>query len=886
MIRVYPSQLEGEPLEVHQTAYKTTPRKWLSKNAPDCDLETPRFTVHINGELAGLDDVFKPDDVVDIKVLPGEIATIVISIIALVASLAMAFLVKPKVKVPKNFEQEQGSPLKSASLTANTPRYGQPIPEVFGQPPRLYPDFLVPQRSYYTAPKVQWIDSFLCLGNGEFDKDATQVFIGNTPAATLGDAVDIKFYEPGESVADEQAADVWYTSKEVGFTSRGNSGIELGMISDIPGTHVASSYTVDWDVLSVDVGESFPEEWQAGVELLIAVAYPVTVTTGQESIISSAHAFDNLNPFVGQFVEVNSTMGFQGFYQITSYTPAGGGLDASITLATEYGSPVTYLPNGEFLASFEPIFKTTTSGSDFTRKAYPITQRISERSLAIGGVSWANMTASSSLIRISVPAGSRTTGWSGPFRVAPEGEKISHVQADFVFPSGLTKFKDNGDRENIEVKVYYEWREVGQAAWTQVGSYSKVNGFISDGFGFTVIKQLHKPAEIEFRVMRDPKHETKNTQDTIHWTGLRGKLLNRPTKYDGVTTMAVKLRTGDRISSQVENKIWIKATRKLDGQATRDIAPALMHVFKSCGYADRVDVETLNQLHQIWQQRGDTFDYAVTKHSTVKQLCNDILHAGFAELTIDGGLLTPVRDALREHPNFIYSPQEFIEYPAVTTSLVRPDDIDGVEAEYIDEKSGQPEVVTYLLPEDAGNRIEKIKLVGVTNRTKAWRLAARHRRTQAYRRTTFRGTTELHALNSSYMSYDMIQDGIPEFGQSAFVVSVAGLLVTVSEPMLWDGSPKVVAFRRKDGRLTRVVSCTRGATDYDIILAENVEVQGGWSFGGEGNIDPTMAYFGTIDDWAHKVLVTSIAPNNDNTVVIEAVNYDERVYLEDDNVPA
>src|SRR5699024_5539840 len=137
--------------------------------------------------------------------------------------------------------------------------------------------------------------------------------------------------------------------------------------------------------------------------------------------------------------------------------------------------------------------------------------------------------------------------------------------------------------------------------------------------------------------------------------------------------------------------------------------------------------------------------------TTVKKIINDALRAGFAELTVDRGLLTPVRDALRDTPDYIYSPQELVEYPSLTTSLVEPDDLDGVEVEYIDEFTGRAATITYRLLGEDGRGAENMQQRGVTNSTGAWRLAARHRRTLAYPRSAIRGVPELHALNCRYL---------------------------------------------------------------------------------------------------------------------------------------
>lgn len=981
MIKVYPSRLEGEPLELHPISERTTMREWLSVNAPECD--TSILTLHLNGHPADLDTTFCPSDTMEVFIEPrGVAAAIVMAVVAVVVAVAM------RPKIPKQRDQAQGQPLRSASLTGNTARYGEPIPEIFGSPPRIYPDYLVPARTYYASPKVQWIEAFLCVGRGEFQKSTGDVYIGDTRAPALGDDVQIQFYEPGEDVSGETAADWWHTPKEVGFTSRGGAGLELGTLSDRTDFVDASAFAAAGNIISIASGSDFPDDWTAGVELRIEVPYPATVTAGARDIIESEHAFSHFTPVTGMAVELGGDE--DGVYIIHSYTPPSGTIPpvpgtpstytassaparldfgitpAGFTINAPAGNFTVYLSNDyasdadllqainaqlnstSVVASLEsgllrisernspysggtiyvtgdaatdlfgsnpvsaPGIKTepekpagagritlsTMDGLPVTDLAkgqiqlavapegmtYEVTQRVTDRALEVDGADWASVTSGD--ISVSLGIGSQSVGWTGPFAVTPPGELCDAFEIDYTFPSGLIHYNKKGNKERIPATIFVEWREFG-GPW-QSRQYDHLLAE-PDGIGFTHRIELDEPAEIEVRLRRSPKIGWKNNSEDIQWTGLRGRMLSRPNRYDGVTTLAVKLRTGDRVSSQADNKIWLKATRILpliEGGSgpTRDIAPALQHVLSACGYGDRIDRDALEELHEIWQPRLDRFDFAAISHSTVKRLANDILRAGFAELTIDRGLLTPVRDARREAPNYIYSPQEFLDYPTVTTELVRPDDIDGVDAEYIDEHTGQPETVQYRLLGDEGRRAEKIKLVGVTNWTRAWRIAARHRRILAYRRTSFKGTTELHALNSSYMSYDRIQDGVPEYGQSCFVTAIDGLVIHVSEPLEFDGNAnRVIALRQLDGRVTRPVWVKPGPVPESVELLEPLPFEFDWSLG--GSTDPTMLYFGSVRTWAHDVLVTSISPKQDNTVDISAVVYDDRVYMDDDRDP-
>lgn len=1000
MIRVFPSRLEGEPLETHHTTSPTTVRAWLEENAPLCDASL--LTLHLNGEPATLDTEFMPGDTLDIHVEARGPVLIVAAVTLAVAVVMLALM--PKPATPRAQRQARG--LDSVGIDANTVRFGDPIPEIYGRPARVYPDYLLPPRTYYqdlgvsyTPHPIQWVEALLCVGKGEYEKSLSDVYIGDTRAVALGSDVEMQFHEPGESLEGLSAAEWWHTPTEVGFTSRGDSGQKLGVETGSRPTHVpANSFEVNSDLLMIPGADpaTFPEEWSPGVELRIEVPYPATVTS---TTITTAEGLSHFTPYVGMEIEISGPD--EGVYKIASYTPPSGGspadpgsastftgsaapsrLDFGVTpggLTIGYGGTLSVLLSSDYADASElalaiasqingtglaatlsggviqlveqqpytgqPITVSGSAavdifGSDpvsvtgdpatpatpggaasitlldendipvtaLTPGLHPIaignvgfryrivaTPNSKTREVEMVGVpsfvGWPPLTSSE--IEVSIDPNSLEVGWVGPFAATPPGEKCDAIEIDIVFPSGLNYSKKSGSLRRKDATVEIEWREIGELDWnleTVVFSDST-----RDARAYTRRINLPSPAEAEVRVRQTDYDLYYRSTNGCNWSGLRSRIVGAPTRYDGVTLLSVRIRTGDRISAQSDNKVWIKhITRKLPTledpdvlAPTRDIMPAVLHMLDTVGYGrSRVDMVASEELHDIWKGRGDMWDYAATSSSTVKTLANHALKAGFAELVVDRGLVKPVRDARRDQPEYIYSPQEFTDYPTLTTQMPEPDEVDGVDAEYVDEQTGRTETIKYRLPTDKGRRAQKISLIGVTRFTQAWRLAARHRRTLAYRRTVFRGQTELHALNSSYMSYDRIQDGVPGYGQSCFVVGLSGNVLRVSEPLEWGADAehsRVVAFREMDGRLTAPQWVTRGETDYELVLDEPPSVT--LHFGGE-NRDPTMLYFGNVRNWSHDVLVTAIKPGRDNRVTIEAVEYDDRVYADDDRDPS
>ena len=254
-------------------------------------------------------------------------------------------------------------------------------------------------------------------------------------------------------------------------------------------------------------------------------------------------------------------------------------------------------------------------------------------------------------------------------------------------------------------------------------------------------------------------------------------------------------------------------------------------------------------------------------------------------MTIDNGQIRPVRDQPRSVYEHLYTPQNMTGALRRQVVAYNPDDYDGVDVEYTDATSWQQEVVECRLPGDIGARVQKLKLEGVTDRTRAWRIGMRQRRELAYRRKNYTFQTEWDALNSRYLSYCALADDIPGYGQSSLLLAVetdlSGTVLRTSEPLaLVDGAAHVVALRRPDGTLSGPHAVV-DAGDHWVRIAGSLDFE---PITAEGPEEPTHVLHGTLERWSYPVLITSITPAGDR-VDVTAANYDSRVYLDDDNAP-
>ncbi len=476
-------------------------------------------------------------------------------------------------------------------------------------------------------------------------------------------------------------------------------------------------------------------------------------------------------------------------------------------------------------------------------------------------------------------------GWLGPFRATPGDEFARYFEFDIFLPQGLTYVNpQNGSTNQITREFELQWRTNG-GTWNQI-NYAVTNA-TRDQIGYTYQVDMGSSVPfVDVRIRRKgPESTDVQTLDRLEWYGLRS-LLNSPTSYAGVTTMAVKVAGSDKIAAQSENQISLIAQRKLNGAATRSIDDWVRYVAGSVGYAaDDINEDELTALAAIWDARGDYYDYAVVDQTTVKQEIAQALRAGFSELTVDQGKIRPVRDELRTTFESMYTPQNMLAPLQRSFSGYNPDDFNGVDVEFTNAQTWETETVQCRLPGDTGTRVEKFKLEGVTDRTRAWRIGMRERRILKYRRKNFSWSTEWDALNSRYLSYCAVSDDVPGYGQSCLVRSFEaqseGAILGVSEPLNWiDAETHVAALRRPDGTLFGPSIATR-IDDYTLSIADDLDFTPVIS----GAIEPTHLIFGTIQTWSYPVLVTEISPSGDS-VDVSAVAYDSRVYDDDDNEPS
>jgi hypothetical protein len=651
-------------------------------------------------------------------------------------------------------------------------------------------------------------------------------------------------------------------------------------------------------------------------------AYPVTLntaTTNLDGLITALNTklsetpfaaissggrvrFVEQSPYNGQAISASGASTIIGSAPVgtigTATTSGAPEQPAEMTLSYDSGAPVTGLALGEGLATIGP------RGLRYRILGFSASLMTVERLTAGGDVdsSWPgfdNMQTVNGAINLD--PSNLEGGYRGPFPACPEGELITAIEFDVMYPSGLIFLGAKGERWPLEGYTQFEYRDMnGPGAW--VSAEFSQSAATLDAVGYTHRIDLPYPMRPECRHKKLLVNQGGNRDteyfDKVMWLTLKGLMQGSSrTSFPGVTMLTADIRGGDRISSQTENKVSVECTRILPvlrngvwqpEQPTREISAWIGHVARDVGYSDTqdIDIAELERLESTyWTPRGDAYDKIIDSPDTVKGSMIEALNAGFAELSIDRGVLVPVRDGPRGSAfDAVYNPQVMTDDLELSfNGPDLPDEYDGVDVEYYDHRTRQNEVVPCRLPGDAGSRISKLKLEGVTERNRVWRWGMRERRKLQYRRKSFTFNTELDALNSGYGDYVALGVSVSGYGQSAEVNAYATLgdgsrLIGSTEPLDWSlpGTYKVV-LRRRDGSASGPYVATF-VSEYQFTIP-TLDFEPDMT----GETEPPIIQFGHESRWCHPALITSVKPRGTKACAVEAEIYDERVYADDNN---
>lgn len=567
----------------------------------------------------------------------------------------------------------------------------------------------------------------------------------------------------------------------------------------------------------------------------------------------------------------------------TTGTASSGGTPeqlAKITLEYDNGTAFSGLPIGQLRLAlgYRGDQYVITDIDDLTISL----NRLTDTGTVDGG--WPGF-ANRTLLDFSLNAkATLTDNWIGPFVVCPEGEVIDRMEWDMFFPQGLIHVDKKGRDREYKAIVRVEWADVLTGVWT--GITKTYTGMTRDGFGVTEFIDFPTPIRPMIRMRSIEYNDWSNSMDKSQWLALRGRLLARPTAYNDITSIAITVRTGDRLSAMSDRKVSVEAIKLFEEGANQSIYGAWLYICQSAGLTlPELDAETVQYLQsQYYTPRGETFDFSFTKQVTVKEALQMVLGAGMSTLVLDDGLVSAVREGVQT-PRGMLTPHDQESELKISFSAPGPDDYSGVDVKYIDPVTFSEEIVECRLPGLTALKVETITLDGVQSHTRAWRIGMRKLMKYRLQRLTATTSTEMDALAYRYLDVLIMSNDIPGDQNiscliEAIDISGGTAIVTVSEPLDWSFPAPRCYIRRQDGSLTSLLIPAE-IDDYTLSLpAEFIDWKTDWS------IEPPRLLFCSSTSVGYPMLIESIEPDENRRCSVKGLNYTPDLYQYDNSQPA
>lgn len=439
--------------------------------------------------------------------------------------------------------------------------------------------------------------------------------------------------------------------------------------------------------------------------------------------------------------------------------------------------------------------------------------------------------------------------------------------------------------EKKRVTKYYVSRVT---EWTRVIIAKELKTIDPQRFTMSVDVPLGR-YEVRFDRTNDKDLSFKASNDFFVDT-VRGFMPNR-TFYGDKTMVAVKALATANLNSNSANKLnfaqqrWVEVWDSeleewTERQETRNPVWAACDAVRA-QYGGRypasiLDLVTLSSLAETFDTLGITFDYMFAQSGNLWDILKTILSVGHAMPVLNGSKISAVRDYLQVLPETIFTPDNMLPASFSWNMVLRKlNDYDSVEVEYTDEDTFKQETIPCLIGDDAGENPEKLKLVGVTNRNRAYRMGMRQRATKKFRKELGAFKTDMQGHIPSLNSMVAVVHDVPRWGQSGLVESFEDNVLTLNRDHTFDPEEiYVIILKQRSGYASQIYFITYEATTTNVVTVTDLDI----SLERLGDEEPLIYVLGLENQITKYLRIVGITPNDYNEISIDWVNNDNRIY--------
>jgi len=457
----------------------------------------------------------------------------------------------------------------------------------------------------------------------------------------------------------------------------------------------------------------------------------------------------------------------------------------------------------------------------------------------------ANVVTSDNVVGMELETGR----FVGGFIACSPLQTAASIGIDIFASQGLGKpATEEDDDTTVTIAWSFDYQRVNDAGaaideWRVLTSGSKTAS-TNTPVRFSIKANLPTPMRVKVRGVRmNLRNTSPNARDGFQWAGLRAYLSNPAPLNPNVSHYQVVMRASEQLSAQSQSDFSLIVQGKCrtwtpgDGwscdlfdwenyEASRNPADWLGDLHSDTIWGEgipeeRIDLETLYALKQVWAARQDRFDYTFSTTTDAWTAGQLIASAGRARMFRRYGVRSWVRDELALLGETALTPRICIGDMVMNETQPQASDPDGVIVEYVSNVTWDKATIECPCPGVVSiERPIYIPIDGVKGATHARREGLYHAADMALRNRTVTAKTEMQALVTSFMLPVRWMPMIPGYGQSGDVAfwDADTLVMGLTERPDWSSGVLFLTLRRDDGSITDPVRVFPGPTVWDIRL--------------------------------------------------------------------
>lgn len=774
---------------------------------------------------------------------------------AVIAAIVVAALM-PTPTIPGALSQKQStsSPNNAFTGQTNVARTTDRVPEIFGTV-RAFPDLIAPS-AFEFINDIKYITEFLCVGRGFYS--LTDIRSGNTLINDIPNSV-LEIYNPNDSIPTYP------------LTNQSNEVSGQVLLAPNQGSvTLDSNYQLRYDVVN-DIGKI---QILQGVDAwsLFSISDNVTLTdiTGNDFNVDGNYVVENIT--------IENDPGV-GLYYIIEFTDAA-------------------LENPNWTNFFSQIDAGTPLDS------------------SSGGVT----------LTPTVALPDTQIGF-GPFEVP--GQEIDEIWVDLQAPRGLARGGQLNQLIQVEINFFIE--EIDSFG-TPTGYNFNYNVVLSGAdvdprfwtFKITSVDGLLPNTlwRISATRITDALLNTTSVEE-IQWTRLAGIDNLSYTDETGTTRVILTTRASEQVANAQERKFNLNAQRQCltyDGfnvvgdlntgiglTPSNRFADAFLTYALDPRLANRnqsqIDLDTLydiqDSLDVVFNGEKGEFSYTFDqKNSPAIEEMVSICRACRVILIREGSNFSFSRDEEQLNPMMMFNRRNKLpNSESKTLNFNRPDDFDGVLLEYNSNETDKVETIT--LPNDLPNTDPNFGLpntlnpirseaIGIRNYSQAWDRAQFELNRLIYQRenveTVVTPDGAFAPLNARIIHTDGTR--IDPSMSDGEIVEIDGLTITTDNECVFDGiNTYSVILRDNEGNIsTALPVLERNDSGFGFIL-QNAPPFTIFTRSGDAQKGTLYEFAADVSINTNTYLIQRKSLDDYGNVKMELINYDERYYQADNQIP-